>query len=413
MAAKPQTTAEPSPEAIQEHLRRILESPAFRGSKRSQAFLKYVVQKAIEGHADALKERTIATEVFGRPQDVDLAEDTIVRVGAREVRRRLAQYYVSPEAAHDTIHVDLPPGSYTPEFRSVVPEAQAVPGLRPAITRPARWRWAWGAVVAAALAIAVWRWAVPPRPAGPVEDFWAPFLKARESPLLALAHPIVYHPSVRAVLKNEERNPTARGLMQQPIELPPNELDGSDLVPVIDQYVGYGDLLAAVDLASHFTRRGKQPRIRLSSQLEFADMRESPTILIGAFTNRWTLKIAGELPFRFTRTADRRPAIEDSSQPGKMWALPVARQDGLTEEDYILVARLLKSSSGTPMAIVGGLKHFGTEAGAKALIDPQLLGEITEVLPSDWSRKNCAVVLHAKVYGASPARPQVVGWHCW
>lgn len=413
MTPKAQARGELSPEAIREQVNKILESPAFRGSKRSQAFLNYVVQRAIEGHTEALKERVIAVEVFGRPQDVDLAEDTIVRVGAREVRRRLAQYYASPEAAQDTIHVDLPPGSYTPEFHPVAPGQDGTCRTRSAASPPVRWRRGLGAAAVVALAIAAWRWAPLLRPTGPVEEFWAPFLNARESPVLALAHPIVYHPSARAVLKNEQRNPGARGLIQQPIQLPPNELDGSDLVPVIDQYVGYGDLLAAVDLASHFTRHGKQPRIRLSSRLEFADIRESPTILIGAFTNRWTLKIVEELRFRFTRTADRRPAIEDSSQPGKIWALPVARQDGLTEEDYILLARLLKSSSGTPIAIVGGLKHFGTEAGARALIDPKLLSEIAEVLPEDWARKNCAVVLHARIYGASPARPQVVGWHCW
>jgi hypothetical protein len=413
MAAKAQMHAEVTPEAIQDHLKRILESPAFRGSKRSQAFLRYVVQMAIEGRADALKERTIATEVFGRPQDVDLAEDTIVRVGAREVRRRLAQYYVSPEAARDTIHLDLPPGSYTPEFRPVAPPAETIALQRPAMRRAVRWRWAAAAVAVAALAVAAWRWLVAPPPVGPVEAFWGPFLAADHSPLLALAHPIVYHPSARAVLKHEARNPAARGLIQQPIQLPPGELDATDLVPVIDQYVGYGDLLAAVDLASYFARRGRQPRTRLASQLEFADMRDSPTILIGAFTNRWTLKIAGELRFRFARTPDRRPAIEDSGQPGTMWALPVARQDGLTEEDYVLLARLLQSSSGTPMAIIGGLKHFGTEAGARSLLDPQLLGEIAAALPADWSRKNCAVVLHARVYGGSPARPQVVGRHCW
>lgn len=413
MAAKPQLRPDVAPESIQEHLKRILESPAFRGSKRSQAFLRYVVQMAVEGHADALKERTIAAEVFGRPQDVDLAEDTIVRVGAREVRRRLAQYYVSPEAARDTIRVELPPGSYTPEFRPVFAAAQAPAAARPALGRLAGRRSLLAAVAIAGLALALWLWTGVARPAGLVDAFWAPFLAAEQPPLFALAHPIVYHPSVRAVLKNEERNPAVRDLLQRPIQLPPNELDATDLVPVIDQYVGYGDLLAAVDLASYFAKRDKQPRIRLASQLEFADMRESPTVLIGAFTNRWTLKIAGELRFRFTRTPDRRPSIEDSAQPGRSWALPVARQDGLTDEDYILVARLLRSSSGTPLAIIGGLKHFGTEAGAKSLLDPELLGEIAGALPPGWQEKNFAAVLHAKVYGNSPTRPQVVGWHCW
>ena len=56
----------PSPEEIRFYLRKILESPAFRGSRRSQRFLDYVSEKLLKGEADDLKERTIAIEVFDR-----------------------------------------------------------------------------------------------------------------------------------------------------------------------------------------------------------------------------------------------------------------------------------------------------------------------------------------------------------
>src|SRR6266702_1074677 len=106
----------PSPEDVRRQLRNILASPAFHGSKRCQQFLEYVCEKFMEGQPGALKERTIAVEVFGRHPESDLAEDTIVRVGAREVRKRLAHYYVTPEGAASEIRIDLPVGSYAPEF---------------------------------------------------------------------------------------------------------------------------------------------------------------------------------------------------------------------------------------------------------------------------------------------------------
>src|SRR5215813_10741765 len=90
-------TNRPSPEEIRRQLGSILKSPAFHGSKRCHQFLEYVCEKALAGETGALKERTIAIEVFGRQPQSDLGEDTIVRVGAREVRKRLAQYYVTPE----------------------------------------------------------------------------------------------------------------------------------------------------------------------------------------------------------------------------------------------------------------------------------------------------------------------------
>jgi hypothetical protein len=83
----------PSREEIRLQLRSILASPAFHGSKRCQQFLEYVCEKSLAGEGGSLKERTVAVEVFGRRPQADLGEDTIVRVGAREVRKRLALYY--------------------------------------------------------------------------------------------------------------------------------------------------------------------------------------------------------------------------------------------------------------------------------------------------------------------------------
>src|SRR5581483_10013897 len=74
----------PTPEEIRRQLQNMLESPVFHGSKRCKQFLEYICEKSLAGEADTLKERTIAVEVFGRPPQSDLGEDTIVRVGARE-----------------------------------------------------------------------------------------------------------------------------------------------------------------------------------------------------------------------------------------------------------------------------------------------------------------------------------------
>src|SRR6266481_2415562 len=109
----------PKPEEIRHQLLNILASPAFHGSKRCQQFLEYVCEKSLSGEAGTLKERTVAIEVFGRQPESDLGEDTIVRVGAREVRKRLAQYYVSPEGTASKVRIDLRSGSYAPEFRYV------------------------------------------------------------------------------------------------------------------------------------------------------------------------------------------------------------------------------------------------------------------------------------------------------
>ena len=94
----------------------LINGPAFKGSRRSQDFLKYIVEKVLEGNSDALKERVIGVELFGRSPDYVTADDAIVRVTASDVRRRLLQHYGEFGAA-SKIRIELPPGSYIPEFR--------------------------------------------------------------------------------------------------------------------------------------------------------------------------------------------------------------------------------------------------------------------------------------------------------
>src|SRR5476651_869449 len=107
----------PEEERIKEELNRVLLCHEFRSSKRSQDFLRYVVDNALHGHAGMLKERTIGIEVFGRSTSYDPSEDATVRVKAGEVRKRLGIYY-SGEGAHNAMRIELPSGTYVPEFRN-------------------------------------------------------------------------------------------------------------------------------------------------------------------------------------------------------------------------------------------------------------------------------------------------------
>src|SRR5215472_12557233 len=104
-------------EQIRQELDRVLASHEFRSSKRSQEFLRYVVEHALSGHGEMLKERTIGIEVFGRPTSYDPSDDATVRVKAGEVRKRLGLYY-SDHGARDPLRIELPSGTYVPAFHA-------------------------------------------------------------------------------------------------------------------------------------------------------------------------------------------------------------------------------------------------------------------------------------------------------
>jgi predicted component of type VI protein secretion system len=71
-----------SAESIRSQLDRILHHPDFIATERMRNLLTYVVEVTLAGNARALKGYTIATDVFGRDQDLDASRDPVVRVQA-------------------------------------------------------------------------------------------------------------------------------------------------------------------------------------------------------------------------------------------------------------------------------------------------------------------------------------------
>src|SRR3954468_16436465 len=121
--------------AVHAQLARLLESPHFRNSKRSQALLRFVVQAALAGDQNSLKERRIGAAVFGREPAYDTAQDPIVRNAAIEVRKRLAQHYLEPEHAAE-LRIELPSGSYIPAFPAESAATAATAATEPAVPSP-------------------------------------------------------------------------------------------------------------------------------------------------------------------------------------------------------------------------------------------------------------------------------------
>src|ERR1700677_2233565 len=110
---------------VREQLNRLLAHPLFTNSKRYPVLLAYTVEQALLGNAGELKERTMGVEAFGREPTYDVNLDPVVRTTAADVRKRLIQYYYSPEHAGELI-VEMPLGSYVPTFREpVVPASPA------------------------------------------------------------------------------------------------------------------------------------------------------------------------------------------------------------------------------------------------------------------------------------------------
>jgi len=421
----------PTPDEIRAQLRSILASPIFHSSRRGQQFIEYVVERALAGDVGALKERTIAVEVFGRSPDSGLAEDSIVRVGAREVRKRLAQYYMTPDGAAAPIVMDLPSGSYVPEFRYAAaahsPVIKETPASLP--DRPAAEPQPLPAGRAVAKSRSPLLIAIPVvavlgviaflmlRPAGAdprtkdFQKFWAPALDSSTPLLIGVGHPIVYQPSTRASRLSASRTPPTPVPIQAPLNLKPNELDGSDIVPVLNQFVGFGDMVAANEVSQMMARHSRSVRVLLASSIPFADLRQSPVYLIGSLSNRWSMELGQNWQFQFQWTPEHKPIIIDTATH-KQWTMD-ANDDGSAPEDYSLICRIRNSPTGGLLIVSAGIKQFGTEAAGRILAQPVELSQILGKMPAGWEDKNLQIVLRTRIIGNTPAQPEVVASHVW
>src|SRR4051794_23475276 len=140
------------PEIDQEKARKefeaIVASRIFDRAPNLGILLRYVCEKAFEQKADEIKEYNIAVEAFGRRADFDKRRDSIVRVEAHRLRKRLQQYYEDEDGARHELRIEIPSGHYAPLFVVNAPKVEAIPESWPAPLPPSpaaspKWRLIW------------------------------------------------------------------------------------------------------------------------------------------------------------------------------------------------------------------------------------------------------------------------------
>src|SRR5437762_2634587 len=95
-------------DALQQ-LARVLSSSGFARNERMSRFLRFLLERHLQGRDNEIKESMIAVEVFHRKPDYDPKQDSIVRTEAGRLRARLAEYY-SGEGSADPLIIELPKG---------------------------------------------------------------------------------------------------------------------------------------------------------------------------------------------------------------------------------------------------------------------------------------------------------------
>jgi hypothetical protein len=420
-------------EAVVQELDSILNSAFFRTTRRAKQFLAYVVRYKLEEHHESLKERIIGADLFQRPVGYSTGDDAVVRVQAGDVRRRLEQYYhVAPN--HKVVRIELPVGSYTPEFiwsHAAPPlenssETKSPPPGPTLVAQTIRGGIHRKAVAASLFVVllllsAASYWAIARHregaPKSALEQFWSPAFSNSEPILICLAKPAVYRPKAelyRMHTRPGQFDTEFERLEQAPALKPNDKLEWRDMAEYPEFGVASGDAYAAVQLSKMLVRIGKATQLRIGDNYSFEDLRNFPAIVVGGFNNRWAMDITSSLHFTFVEENGAQ-MIREQGPTGRRWSVNWMSKGNaaFAAEDYGLVSRLIDSRTGQFVVSVAGITADGTQAVSEFVSNPEYLEKALQNAPLNWAQKNMQIVIRTTVTDSVAGPPRVVAVYSW
>lgn len=416
MDGGPVTKTNGAPEAavtLQEQraiLERVLRSEVFRSAPNLQKFLEYVTCKAIDGLSHEIKEFTIGSEVFGRTSAYDPKIDTTVRVQAHRLREKLKEYYEREGAAEEILLV-MPKGHYVPSFlrrsaASANSPAAAGAGFAAEPSRKIPYIGLLlglsGMVIllAAGLILSLVRGsrlaneaaqvhnATIARPAGPLKDLWADFLKDGSAPIVAYSNTafLTTQTSDLLRLKSDEVDDlgaVARNDAAQRLVVNPRLLDGAGTVFFQDVYTGTGEVMGVFYLTQMFGQFRSPLGIKRTRLLTTDDLTHHDLIFLGS-TRENSLLQAIPLTQDFVFAWPTAPGawsgriLNLHPRPGENPFYEVDRdpQTRALRADYVLVSFLPGMTPDRKIAILGGLTTLGTQAATEFATSATQIAEL-------------------------------------
>jgi hypothetical protein len=386
--------------AIMQQLERILESRIFKSSQNCRNFLRYVVEHAYQGKRELLKERILGVEVFGREPEYDSSLDPVVRITAGEVRKRLAQYYQEPAHA-DEVRIDIPSGSYLPEFYG---PADAPLAQMPTELPKKRQRYLWLLALLPILAVVLYL-AKPFVFQSVADQFWNPVCNSSLPVILCLPdqpEPGGFAPNESASLSSTDDLSRLKSMLTL------RDFMFSDSAP-------YSDAIALAKLTGFLQARGVIYEVRRPNELSLGNMRGRAVVFIGSFHNEWTRYLMQGMRFTYGFDSEGQGCvIKDSLNPSQIIGkIDFSSKYINLDKGFGIITRAWEPRSESYMVFVGGVERNSTLSSGELVSDSKYLKEALSTAPANWAKKNIQIVFETPIIQGDPGPPHVLATHFW
>lgn len=424
---------------IRQHLESLLKHSSFRGTKRCQDLLRFVVEQSLDGHLDHLKERTIGAAVFGRLPDYDTANDSVVRVAANEVRKRLAQCYMDG-GMEGGIRIDLPPGFYIPEFE-IDPEKIAgpksvdpIPEMTISTVAPMAvdfspvekksvWpQFIYPVAVIVLLGVCGWllfqnqalRSGVAQESGTPKALPWSAILDSSHRTYVVLADLAVG---------------TSEDLLQRPLHLQDYiehrymvnpATTNHEAIAVAQQLstrqlTSVADAMIAAKIVRMDSRPGPRVIVQFARNMRMDDFKDNNVVLLGTSrANLWGELFTSKLNFEivYDEKLGHHVCRNRSPQPGEQAVYMPAGPTGTTGDAYAVVALLPNLGQNGNVLIIAGSNMEATKEAGEFITNPDRYADKLKSMGINplGATRHFEVLLRVKAVGGSSHQSDILGY---
>ena len=424
--------------------RRAVASRQFARSPLLSNFLLYIVAETIHGRAEQITEHQIGVNVFERPADYRTLEDNIVRNYARQLRRRLCDYF-SQEGRSEPLHIDIPLGGYIPVFLDSHEESQGdgasaaspVAGAdhqkqasaahhrdaQLAMDVPTWTARLWSRrillLVGYSIAVCAIGWSI-----GSYERHEVATPPARLTAAKALWDALFNGPYTTYIVPADAGLNIIEDISHKPLQLA-GYLDGDYTkteLPQVDSHSAADlrtqDFTSFVDLQiiSSLSRLPQfNPRraiLRFPRDLRLDDLKNANAIILGSVgSNPWAGLGDSNANFRIVYRDGMGAATIVNSHPmhGEMPEY-VSHWNEPAHETFALISFLPSLSGDGHLLLVQGLDVAGTQAAGEALLRPDLIEPILkQAARPDGTLRNFEILLRATSIESSATGTSIIG----
>jgi DNA-binding winged helix-turn-helix (wHTH) protein len=257
----------------------------------------------------------------------------------------------------------------------------------------------WSVVAGASLAVllgcmaATYAWRATHKSA--LDFFWGPVFRTNEPVLICIADQNQYG----EVALRDSADPTRQILLKDNLT-----------AVVID------DLNAVIQITGILKSNEKQYSLKGEGVTNLTDLRNGPTVFVGAFDNAWTLRLTNPLRYLFANDPELTQfRIVDSESPSQMsWSIDRPEQMAKNNyRDYAIIARFTDSNTGKLAVVIAGIARGGTIAAGEFVTNPAYLAQLSAAARTSGNKKNMEIVLSTQIIDGRPGSPKVEAAYFW